>query len=196
LKEREYVKITDKKFFPTEIGIIVTDKLQEFFSSIINVNYTANMETELDEIAENKLVWYEVLDKFYKDFEPLVNTAFKNMEKATPEETGEACPDCGSPLVYRKGKFGQFIACSNYPECKYIKKEEKKIVEICDCPECSGKIVEKKTKKGKIFYGCNNYPKCKYALWDKPTGEKCSKCNGLLVEKKKSIYCPKCDKSE
>ena len=196
LKEREYVKITDKKFFPTEIGIIVTDKLQEFFSSIINVNYTANMETELDEIAENKLIWYEVLDKFYKDFEPLVNTAFKNMEKATPEETGEACPDCGSPLVYRKGKFGQFTACSNYPECKYIKKEEKKIVEICDCPECGGRIIEKKTKKGKIFYGCNNYPKCKYALWDKPTGDKCSKCNGLLVEKKKNIYCPKCDKSE
>ena len=194
LKEREYVSIKDKKFYPTEVGINVTDKLQEFFSSIINVNYTANMESELDQIAENKLIWYEVLDKFYKDFEPLLNTAFKEMEKDKPEETGENCPNCGNPLVVRKGKFGSFIACSNYPECKYIQKEEKQVNEICDCPKCGHKIIEKKTKKGKIFYGCNNFPKCKYALWDKPTGEVCKTCGGLIVEKKNSTYCPECDK--
>ena len=194
LKEREYVSIKDKKFYPTEVGINVTDKLQEFFSSIINVNYTANMESELDEIADNKLVWYEVLDKFYKDFEPLLNTAFKEMEKDKPEETGETCPECGSVLVVRKGKYGSFVACSNYPNCKYVKKEEKEINEICDCPKCGHKIIEKKTKKGKIFYGCNNFPKCKYALWDKPTGEICKTCGGLMVEKKDKIYCPECDK--
>ena len=194
LKERKYVHIKDKKFYPTETGITVTDKLQEFFSSIINVNYTANMEKELDDIADNKLVWYEVLDKFYKDFDPLLKTAFKDMEKDAPEETGEMCPECGNPLVVRKGKYGSFIACSNYPECKYIKKEEKTINEICDCPKCGHKIVEKKTKKGKIFYGCNNYPKCTYALWDKPTGEVCSKCGGLMVEKSGEKYCPECDK--
>ena len=194
LKERKYVHIKDKKFYPTETGIIVTDKLQEFFSSIINVNYTANMEKELDDIADNKLVWYEVLDKFYKDFDPLLKTAFKDMEKDAPEETGEMCPECGNPLVVRKGKYGSFIACSNYPECKYIKKEEKTINEICDCPKCGHKIVEKKTKKGKVFYGCNNYPKCTYALWDKPTGEVCSKCGGLMVEKSGEKYCPECDK--
>ena len=194
LKERKYVHIKDKKFYPTETGITVTDKLQEFFSSIINVNYTANMEKELDDIADNKLVWYEVLDKFYKDFDPLLKTAFKDMEKDAPEETGEMCPECGNPLVVRKGKYGSFIACSNYPECKYIKKEEKTINEICDCPKCGHKIVEKKTKKGKVFYGCNNYPKCTYALWDKPTGEVCSKCGGLMVEKSGEKYCPECDK--
>ena len=196
LKEREYVKIVDKKFYPTEIGVVVTDKLQEFFSSIINVNYTANMETQLDQIAENKLVWYEVLDKFYKDFEPLLNEAFKNMEKTALEETGEYCPNCNSPLVKRKGRYGEFVACSNYPTCKYIKKEERKIIEICDCPKCGGRIIEKKTKKGKIFYACNNYPKCNYALWDKPTGEICPKCGGLLVIKKKETNCPECDKSK
>ena len=194
LKEREYVSIKDKKFYPTEVGINVTDKLQEFFSSIINVNYTANMESELDEIADNKLVWYEVLDKFYKDFEPLLNTAFKEMEKDKPEETGETCPECGSILVVRKGKYGSFVACSNYPNCKYVKKEEKEINEICDCPKCGHKIIEKKTKKGKIFYGCNNFPKCKYALWDKPTGDICKTCGGLIVEKKDKVYCPECDK--
>ena len=195
LKERDYVEIIDKKFHPTDVGIKVTDKLQEFFSSIINVNYTANMETDLDTIADGKLVWYEVLDKFYKDFEPLLDTAFKNMEKDAPEETGELCPECSSPLVIRKGKFGPFTACSNYPECKYIKKEEKQVVEVCDCPKCNvGKMVERKTKKGKIFYGCSNFPKCKYALWDKPTGEICTTCGGLMVEKKDKVFCPECDK--
>jgi DNA topoisomerase I len=193
LKERKYVNINERKFFPTEVGITVTDKLQEFFSSIINVNYTANMETELDEIAENKLVWYEVLDKFYKDFEPLLKVAFKEMEKESPKETGEICPNCGNPLVIRKGRYGEFTACSNYPECKYIKKEEKKIIEICKCPKCGGMIIEKKTRKGKIFYGCNNYPKCNYALWDKPTGDICNTCGGLIVERKDNKYCPECN---
>ena len=194
LKERKYVTIKDKKFYPTDTGIKVTDKLQEFFSSLINVHYTASMEEDLDKIAEGNLVWYELLDKFYKDFEPLLNVAFKEMQKDAPEETGEMCPECGKPLVIRKGKYGKFTACSNYPECKYIKKEEKQIIEICDCPKCGHKIIEKKTKKGKIFYGCNNYPKCTYALWDKPTGDVCPKCGELIVEKKDKKYCPNCDK--
>ncbi|NLC48046.1 MAG: type I DNA topoisomerase [Tenericutes bacterium] len=196
LKERKYVDIKDRKFFPSEVGIKVTDKLQEFFSTIINANYTADMETKLDEIAESKLVWYEVLDKFYKDFEPLLDSAFKGMEKDAPEETGEKCPLCSSPLVYRNGKYGKFVACSNYPTCKYIKKEEREVIEICPCPKCNNKIVEKKTKKGKTFYGCNNYPSCKYALWDKPTGEICDKCGGLLVDKKGDVFCPECDKTK
>ena len=193
LKERKYVTIKDKKFYPTDTGIKVTDKLQEFFSSFINVNYTAGMESDLDSVAEGKMVWYNVLDKFYKDFEPLLNVAFKEMSKDAPEETGEKCPECGNPLVLRKGRYGSFVACSNYPECKYIKKEEKQIIEVCDCPKCNGKIIEKKTKRGKVFYGCANYPKCDFALWDKPTGEICPKCKSLLVEKKDSIACSSCD---
>ena len=195
LEERKYVSLKDKKFYPTEIGIIVTDKLQEFFSSIINVNYTANMETELDEIADGKLVWYTVLDKFYKDFEPKVEVAFKEMQKKAAELTGENCPKCGSPMVIKQSRYGKFTACSNYPTCKYIKneKEEKEVKEIMDCPKCDGKVVERKTKKGKIFYGCSNYPKCDFASWDKPIEEKCPNCNGTLTEKKDRIKCMNCD---
>lgn len=194
LKERMYIEIKDKKFFPTEVGIEVTDKLQEFFKDIINVKYTADMETDLDKVANGSRIWYELLDKFWNDFEPLVQEAFKGMEKEAPKTTGEKCPLCGNDMVVRHGKYGVFEACGNYPECKYIKKEEKIIVEICDCPKCNGKIIERKTKKGKIFYGCSNYPKCQYALWYKPTGEICTKCGGLLVEMKSGIKCPECDK--
>ena len=192
LKERKYITVESKKFIPTTVGIQVTDKLQEFFKSIINVEYTSEMETDLDKVAEGKEVWYELLDKFYKDFEPLVDEAYSKMEKDAPEETGDTCPECGKPLVYRYGKFGEFIACSGYPECKYIPKKEKETTVICKCPKCEGDIIVKRTKRGKEFYGCNNYPKCKYALWDKPTGEVCPKCGELLVEKKGEVICPNC----
>ena len=118
------------------------------------------------------------------------------MEKKKAEETGEVCPECGSPLVLRKGRYGEFVACSNYPACKYIKKEEKEIKNICSCPKCGGTIIEKKTKKGKIFYGCNNYPKCKVALWDMPTGKVCPECGELLIEKNKKIKCSSCQYEE
>ena len=194
IKERGYVTIEEKKFVPTEIGIETTDRLQEFFSDLINVKYTAAMETDLDTIALGKLDEIKVLREFYDKFEPEVEKAFGQMEKKAPKETGEVCPNCGSSLVIRKGRYGEFTACSNYPECKYIKKEEKQVKEIMDCPKCGGKIIEKKTKRGKIFYGCNNYPKCKYASWDKPTGNLCKKCGEPLVEKNGSETCPNCNK--
>ena len=193
LKMRDYVKIEDKKFVPTEIGIETTDKLQEYFSNIINVEYTANMETDLDLIAEENKDNIKILKDFYNEFEPLVESAFTKMEKASPKETGETCPNCGAALVVRKGKFGEFVACSNYPECKYIKKEEKVKTVICKCPKCDGDIVEKKTRRGKIFYGCDKYPKCDVALWDKPTGDTCPECGSLLVEKKDEIKCSSCN---
>lgn len=194
LKERNYIEILDKKFYPTEIGITITDKLQETFSNIINVEYTANMETDLDKVAEGKEVWYELLDKFYKDFDPLVDSAYKTMEKEAPKSTGEKCPECGSELVLRKGRYGEFVACSSYPKCKYVQKEKEEIKEICACPSCDGKIIEKKTRKGKIFYGCSNYPKCKEAYWDKPSGEKCSDCGKLILETKSGLKCSNCGK--
>lgn len=194
IKERGYVTIEEKKFVPTEIGIETTDRLQEFFSDLINVKYTAAMETDLDTIALGKLDEIKVLREFYDKFEPEVEKAFGQMEKKAPKETGEVCPNCGSSLVIRKGRYGEFTACSNYPECKYIKKEEKQVKEIMDCPKCGGKIIEKKTKRGKIFYGCNNYPKCKYASWDKPTGNLCKECGEPLVEKNGSELCPSCNK--
>ena len=193
IKARDYVKVEDKKFIPTKIGIETTDKLQEGFSDIINVEYTANMEKELDDIALAKINYVSVLKEFYDKFEPLVEDAFKNMEKKEAEKTGELCPNCGNPLVIRNGKYGEFVACSNYPECKYIKKEEVAVVEVCDCPNCGNKIIEKKSRRGKVFYGCSNYPKCKTAYWDKPIGEKCPQCGEMLLEKNGIVHCSSCE---
>ena len=193
IRDRGYVVVEDKKFVPTEIGFEVTDKLQEFFSNIINVKYTANMETDLDLIANGELEEKKVLEDFYKIFDDTLQKAFLGMQKEKPEETGELCPNCNNPLVVRKGKYGEFVACSNYPTCKYVKKEPKEEVVIIDCPNCKGKIVEKHSKKGKVFYGCNNYPKCKTAYWDEPIGEKCPKCNEMLVKKNNEIKCSSCD---
>ena len=194
LSERGYVKIIDKKFHPTEIGIETTDKLQEFFKDIINVDYTKEMEDDLDKIADGDLDYIKLLQRFYDEFEPKVKDAFSHMEKKPAEETGEMCPKCGNPLVIKKSKYGEFIACSNYPECKYIKQEEKeKSKEIMPCPKCNGTIVEKKSRKGKIFYGCNNYPKCDFATWDEPINESCPECGSILTKKNGKIKCSKCD---
>ena len=193
IKDRGYVVLEDKKFVPTEIGEQITEKLGEYFSNIINVKYTANMEKDLDEIAEGKVDNIKVLREFYDIFDSTLNEANEKMEKVPLKETGELCPNCNSPLVVRKSRYGEFVACSNYPTCKYIKKEEKEekeeVKEIMDCPNCDGKIVEKKTRRGKIFYGCNHFPKCKVALWDMPTGELCPKCNNLLINKDNQVKC-------
>ena len=193
LKKRNYAIIEDKKFVPTKVGIEITDKLQQCFSHLINVEYTANMENDLDKIALGLEDYIKVLREFYDEFEPSVKAAFDAMPKKEAEKTGDSCPECGSPLVIRSGKYGKFVGCSNYPSCKYIKTEPKEIIEVCDCPNCSSKIVEKKSKRGKLFYGCSNYPKCKTAYWDKPIGQKCPECGEMLVEKNNTIKCSSCD---
>ena len=197
IKDHDYVKVEDKKFVPTEMGMETTDKLQEYFSDIINVKYTANMEKDLDDIADAKKDNIKVLHEFYDKFAPIMDDALKNMEKKAPTQTGESCPECGGDLVIRKGKYGEFVACSNYPKCKYIKKnkkEEEPSEKIAECPKCHKDIVARRTKKGKIFYGCSGYPKCDYATWYKPTGEVCKKCGNLLVEKNGNVICEECDK--
>ena len=197
LKDHDYVKVDEKKFIPTEMGMETTDKLQEYFSDIINVKYTANMESDLDEIAEAKKDNIKVLHEFYDKFAPIMDDALKNMEKKAPVSTGELCPECNSDLVIRKGKYGEFVACSNYPTCKYIKKEEKEVKEVktvAECPKCHKDIVERKTKRGKIFYGCSGYPKCDYATWYRPTGEVCDKCGNLIVNKNNIDVCEECEK--
>ena len=205
LKNRGYVTLEDKKFKPTDQGILTSDKLAEFFSEFINVEYTAEMENNLDEISKGQKVWYDELKGFYDHFMPMLENAQKNMEKIAPVEIGEECPECGSPLVVRRGRYGEFIACSGYPTCKYIKKEAKEeaapVSTGVKCPKCeSGEIVEKKTRRGKVFYGCNQYPGCDYALWHKPIDKKCPKCDSLLVVKgkKNEVQCPnkECDYKE
>ena len=194
LSERGYVKLIDKKFHPTEIGIETTDKLQEFFKDIINVAYTRDMEDDLDKIADGNLDYISLLSRFYTEFEPKVKEAFSSMEKKPAEETGELCPKCGNPLVVKKSKYGEFVACSNYPGCKYIKQPEKEQArEIMPCPKCKGTIIEKRSRKGKVFYGCNNYPKCDFATWDEPIDEKCPVCESILTKKGDKIKCSKCD---
>ena len=196
IKSRDYVSLEEKKFKPTSVGIETTDKLQEFFSDIINPDYTRDMETDLDEVADGNKVWNVVLANFYELFEPRVKNAFSDMEKKEAEQTGEMCPECGKPLVIRRGKYGEFVACSNYPECKYIKKDESEDSVACKCPNCGNDIVEKRSKRGKVFYGCSGYPKCKTAYWDKPTGNKCPECGEMLCEKNGKIKCSSCDYKE
>ena len=156
-----------KVFFATEQGTLTVEKLDEFFSSVINVKYTANMETELDEIAEGKLDSVTSLREFYDKFVPLVDHAYQNMEKKELEKTGEKCPDCGSDLVYRQGKFGKFISCISYPECKYtakIVKEDKEAPEPTGklCPDCGHELLKRKSRYGNYFLGCSNFPKCRH----------------------------------
>lgn len=196
IQKRAYVELREKRFYPTDQGILTNDKLQEQFNNIINNEYTAHMEQDLDKIAEGNEDHIQFLKDFYAQFEPMVLKAFDEMEKIAPQETGEMCPLCGKPLVVRRGRYGEFVGCSGYPECKYIKPTEKNEPQSIGvpCPKCGeGEIVEKKTRRGKIFYGCNRYPDCDFALWDKPTGEKCPKCDSLMVQKGKKIKCSSCD---
>jgi DNA topoisomerase-1 len=175
IKARGYVNLVEKRFVPTKIGIETNDKLQEFFNSIINVEYTANMEKDLDEIADDKIDFVKVLRDFYNNFEPLLEKAFKEMEKKEAEETGENCPNCGSPLVIRNGRFGEFVACSNYPTCKYIKQEERKIITACKCPKCDG--------RGYIKCKYNGYPSglpdSGWVYEEAFKDVKCDVCNGV-----------------
>lgn len=178
-----------KVFFPTEQGILTDEKLQEYFSSIINVSYTANMEKDLDLIAEGELNSVDELRAFYDKFMPLLDEAYQHMEKKELERTGETCPECGSELVYREGRYGRFISCINFPKCKYTKSEEEETISDEKCPNCGSPFVLKKGRYG-AFWACSNYPECKTIKKDKqkeepqPTGEMCPECGKPLVQRK------------
>lgn len=178
-----------KVFVPSEQGELTDQKLQEFFSGIINVMYTANMESHLDEIASGERNNIEELQKFWDEFDPLVQNAYDNMEKKELERTGELCPECGSELVYRNGRYGKFISCINFPKCRYTKSEEEPQESDEICPNCGAKMVMKKGRYGS-FLACSNYPQCKTikSLKEKekpqPTGEKCPQCGHDLVRRK------------
>ncbi len=190
LKKRNYIKIEEKKFIPTDQGKLTIEKLEKFFDRIISVDYTAKMEGILDDIASNDADQTKVVKEFYDTFIPLVEKANEKMEKIAPKTTGEQCPKCGSPMVYRESRYGTFEACSAYPDCKYIKPQEgKKEPENTHvkCPKCKqGDIVKREAKRGKnkgnSFYACNNFPKCKNILKGRPTGEKCDDVDDLMVE--------------
>ncbi len=196
LRARAYVTMEKKAFVPTDQGILTSDQLELFFSSIINVKYTAKMESALDEIAEGKLIWYKEIAEFYDMFAPLIEIARDNMVKIYPKKTDEFCPDCGCPLVIRRGPFGEFTACSDYPHCKYIKKAPKKEVVKTGviCPVCGeGEIVERTSgrgrSKGALFYACDRYPKCRTTYSGIPNGEKCETCGGVMITTADGVRC-------
>lgn len=185
LTKRHYVELKQKKFFTTELGEKVNAFLIKYFDEIINEKFTAEMESELDKIADDGLDWKKLVADFYDNFEKKLQNAKKdnNNFKVVPEKTGEKCPKCGHDLVVKHGRNGKFIGCSNFPDCTYTKVLVKKIG--IKCPDCKdGDIIEKVSKRGKVFYGCSNYPDCEFAVWDKPINEKCPKCGHILVHKK------------
>lgn len=184
LIRRNYVELKQKRFFTTELGENVNNFLIKYFDDIINEKFTAEMEANLDKIAEDGLDWKKLVSNFYEDFENKLQKAKQDNEnfKVTPTKIGEKCPECGHDLVIKHGRNGKFIGCSNFPECTFTKVLVKKIG--VKCPKCGGDIIEKVSKKGKLFYGCDNYPECDFAVWDKPINEKCPKCGSILVHKK------------
>ena len=197
LKARKYIAIKEKKFFPSEQGILTIEKLEEFFSQIISIDYTARMEKVLDEISLGNESQTKIISQFYKSFIPMVEEANESMEKLAPKVTGEKCPQCGEDMVFRSSRYGTFEACSNYPTCKYIKPQDvvkqEPVKTGVTCTKCGvGEIVErtagKGRNKGKTFYACNNFPKCKNILFGKPTGETCPDCGSLIIEDSKGEF--------
>ncbi len=182
LAKRHYITRTNKSFTPTELGKLTNKLISEYFPDITNVDFTAKMEELLDEIEEAKIDWIKILKDFYPTFSKTVKLASEKMESMKnifDKETDEICEKCGNSMIKRLGRYGYFLACSGFPECK-----NSKPIPICNCPEnaCNGKIVEKKAKRRK-FYGCSNYPDCKFISWDAPSEESCPKCNEVLFEK-------------
>ncbi len=194
--QRGYVVRNKKALMPTELGMIVNDLMCENFKNIVDVKFTASMEENLDKIEEGKLPWKSLISEFYDPFHKTLKEAedkIGNIE-IKDEESDVICDKCGRTMVYKLGKFGKFLACPGFPECRNTKAIIKGIG--INCPKCGKEIIEKKSKRGKIFYGCTSYPECDFTSWDKPTNDKCEKCGSMIFEKNgrgKKKYCPVCD---
>ncbi|MBO8171029.1 MAG: type I DNA topoisomerase [Bacillaceae bacterium] len=201
IQKRGYVALEDRRFVPTELGEIVIELMSEFFPEILDVEFTANMEEELDHIEEGQTDWVKILDDFYQGFSKRLEKAEEEMKEVEIEDevSDEVCEKCGRPMVYKFGRYGKFLACSGFPECRNTKPILKDTGVVC--PKCEkGKVVERKSKKRRTFYGCDQYPECDFVSWDKPVPRKCPKCEGMLVEKRSkkgtTIKCTDCDFTE
>ena len=194
LRTRGYIVREKRRLVPTEIGEIVNDLMVEYFADIVDLGFTAQMEAELDEIAEGKLDWPDVIARFYGPFVEQLERAEVAMPevKAEPEYVDKPCPECGSPLIIRYGKFGKFIGCSTFPDCRYTEPFLEKI--NVPCPQCDGEIVRRKTRKGRAFYGCSKYPDCDFTSWQQPLAKPCPECGGLLVYANRNhVRCTQCE---
>ena len=199
LESRDYIeKNEEKRFYPTALGLIVDEFLAQYFnrkdlSSIVDAGFTAQMEKELDEVEEAERKWLDVVSEFWGEFSNTLEEAqsVPRVPLPEPEPIGEKCPDCGHDLVKKRGRFGEFIACSNYPKCNYTKPILSTIG--VKCPKCGeGDIVKRKSKNGRTFYGCSRYPECDYVAWNRPAGEKCPECGEELYKRGSTIFCAKC----
>jgi len=187
IQQRRYVERQDRRLYPTEVGIVVNDLLVEYFPEYVDVGFTAQMEDDLDLIASGEREWVPVLRDFYEPFSTTLSEAREEMPAVQMgnQPTGELCPECGHPLIYKYGRYGKFIGCSNFPNCRYL---EPILVKVgVDCPECGGDLVEKRTRRGRTFYSCANYrdddpDSCKFAVWKRPLPQPCPVCGGLLTE--------------
>ncbi|MFM0855563.1 type I DNA topoisomerase [Streptococcus suis] len=202
IQKRYYVKLAAKRFEPTELGEIVNKLIVEFFPDIVNVKFTADMEQKLDDVEIGKEQWQKVIDGFYQPFKVELSKAEEQMEKIQikDEPAGFDCDVCGREMVIKLGRFGKFYACSNFPDCRNTKQITKEIG--VTCPVCQkGQVIERKSKRNRLFYGCDRYPECEFTSWDKPVGRSCPKCDHYLVEKKvrggsKQVVCPNGDYEE
>ncbi|ANA83181.1 type I DNA topoisomerase [Paenibacillus glucanolyticus] len=201
IQKRGYVAIEEKKFMPTELGELVIEQMEQFFPEILNVEFTANMEEDLDHVEEGSEDWVKVLAEFYESFEKRLEVAEEEMKEIEIEDevSDEICEKCGKPLVYKLGRFGKFLACSGFPDCRNTKPIVKDIGVAC--PKCKeGHVVERRSKKGRVFFGCDRYPECDFVSWDKPSTKPCPSCSSLMVEKKSKqgvkLQCTSCDYSE
>ena len=178
---RGYVMREKKQLFPTELGVMITDMMKEYFADIVDIAFTAGMEEQLDEVEEGKLDWHKVLSDFYGPFEKTLENAESKIEKVEikDEVSDVPCDKCGAMMVYKLGRYGRFLACPNFPECRNTKAIQ---VEIdAPCPKCGGKLLQKTSRKGRKFYGCERYPECDFVSWDMPVSEKCPKCGSYMT---------------
>lgn len=181
---RGYISRENKRLVPTELGLIVTDLMKQYFSNIVDLTFTANMEEELDEVEEGELDWHKVISDFYGPFEKTLENAEKSMEKVqiVDQVSDVVCDKCGALMVYKMGRYGKFLACPNFPECRNTKALLKEI--DAPCPKCGGKLLERMSHKGRKFYGCEHYPECDFVSWDMPVREKCPVCGSMMVLKR------------
>lgn len=198
IQKRGYVAIEEKKFMPTELGELIIEQMEQFFPEILNVEFTAHMEEDLDHVEEGAEDWVRVLGEFYESFEKRLQVAEEEMKEIEIEDevSDEICEKCGKPMVYKLGRFGKFLACSGFPDCRNTKPIVKDIG--VPCPTCKeGHVVERRSKKGRVFYGCDRYPECDFVSWDRPSPKPCPKCSSLMIEKRNKqgvkLRCTACD---
>ena len=196
---RGYITRNKKTLYPTELGMIVNEVISENFKDIVDVKFTAKMENNLDMVEDGKENWHKIIDDFYKPFEKELKEAEQKIGniEIKDEQSDVPCDKCGRMMVYKQGKFGKFLACPGFPECRNTKTIVKEIG--IPCPSCGGQVVEKKSRRGKIFFGCNNFPKCNFTSWDRPTNKKCDVCGNTMFERnnrEKPLYCPLCDEKK